>query len=72
MTVRTRSQNRPPGNGAATIYLTTADLETARSLGNGNVSAGVRLALEEHRLRQPDGGGAEEQDTEGENHGSVG
>jgi len=68
MTVRTRSQNRPPGNGAATIYLTTADLETARSLGNGNVSAGVRLALEEHRLRQTsttdDPDGATEQTAE--------
>lgn len=53
MTVRTRSQNRPPGNGAVTIYLTAADVETASALGNGNVSAGVRLALEQYRLHQP-------------------
>lgn len=44
-----RPAGRPPLDGTAkTVYqvrLTADHIETARRLGNGNISAGVRLAL---------------------------
>ena len=46
----TRPAHRPPvlpdGCRRVTVNLTPAEYETARRLGDGNLSAGVRRALE--------------------------
>lgn len=44
MTIQTRYPN-PPRTGATTVYLSAGEVELARTLGGGNASAGVRLAL---------------------------
>ncbi len=45
MTIKTRMPQLPPTRGAMTIYLSEQQATLARYLGDGNASAGVRLAL---------------------------
>ncbi|WP_157040505.1 hypothetical protein [Polaromonas naphthalenivorans] len=48
-----RDQGRPAEmeNGKrVNVYLSVKDLELASTLGNGNVSAGIRLALKKHPI----------------------
>lgn len=45
MTIKTRMPQLPPTRGPTTIYLSEQQATLARYLGDGNASAGVRLAL---------------------------
>lgn len=57
--VKTRPGREPMGDGmtAITVYMSAAQIEYARTLGAGNVSAGVRTALEAYQAQAPEGMG---------------